>query len=315
MGGEKKNSWPRRGGAKKSARKRALNKPMSSSGSGKPAGESSTRDERARLEGELRQAQKMESIGHLAGGLAHDFNNILNIIAAYTGLLERGIDHQKRAEALDGIQRAVQRGAAVVRQLLTFARREGVSFRLVDVNEIVRECAEMISETFPKRITISLNLSPDLPKIHANANQLHQAILNLCVNARDAISGRGQLTLGTEIVPGTNIRPLFAEASEDLYVCVGTSDTGAGMDEETRSRIFEPFFTTKGVSGGSGLGLPVVYGIVKSHAGFIGLKSEPGNGTSFSLYFPVHRAEEDPKKRDSDARHEAAREEGVVLSG
>ena len=243
--------------------------------------------ERQALEDELRQAQKMESIGRLGGGLAHDFNNILNIVAAYAGLLDRDIDAEKKKETLAGIQKAVQRGAGVVRQLLTFARRDETSFQPVDVNEVARETAQMASETFPKRIAIELELASDLPKISADPNHIHQALLNLCVNSRDSIADRGKITLSTAVVPGANLRARFPETTSKTYVRASVADTGAGMDGGTRSRIFEPFFTTKGKAEGSGLGLPVVYGIVKNHSGVIDVESNPGKGTTVSLYFPV----------------------------
>jgi PAS domain S-box-containing protein len=253
--------------------------------------------ERRRLEEELRQAQKMDSIGRLAGGLAHDFNNILNIITAYVGLLERGVDAEKEKETLIGIQKAVQRGAAVVRQLLTFARRDETSLRAVDVNDVVREVAAMAKETFPKRTAIELELGSDLPKITADPNHLHQALLNLCVNSRDAIPNKGRITLSTAAVAGEELRRRFADATADRYVRASVADTGDGMPEETRSRIFEPFFTTKGKGEGSGLGLPVVYGIVKNHSGWIDVASEPGKGTTVSLYFPA-RAEGAGQERE-----------------
>ena len=259
--------------------------------------------ERKRLEEELRQAQKMDSIGRLAGGLAHDFNNILNIIAAYAGILERDVEPRKKAETLEAIQNAVQRGAGVVRQLLTFARKEEISFQPTDLNQIVRECAKMISETFPKRITILVELARDLPLIHGDSTQLHQALLNLCVNARDAIDGTGSLTLMTERVEGQRLVGKFPEATENVYACMCVTDSGKGIDPSTRSRIFDPFFTTKGAGGGSGLGLPVVYGIVRGHGGFIDVKSEPGKGAVFQICLPVGKqtkgrpAEPEEKKK------------------
>ena len=243
--------------------------------------------DRQRLEDELREIQKMDSIGRTARGLAHDFNNILNIVAAYTGLLEREIEAEKRKEALAGITKAVQRGSAVVRQLLTFARRHETSFSAVDVNEVVREFAAMVSETFPRRISVELDLGSDLPRIWADANHLHQVLLNLCVNSRDAIADRGRITLSTSAVTLDELRARFPEAAAPIYVRVAVADTGSGMDEQTRARIFEPFFTTKGKTDGSGLGLPVVYGILKAHSGLIDVATEPGQGTTVTLYLPV----------------------------
>jgi signal transduction histidine kinase/ActR/RegA family two-component response regulator len=242
--------------------------------------------ERQRLEEELRQAQKMDSIGRLAGGLSHDFNNILNIISAYSGILERG-DETKRTQSLEAINKAVQRGAAVVRQLLTFARRDGVSFEPVDVNEILGECGNIVRETFPKKIELALELAPDLPRIQADPNQLHQAFLNLCVNARDAMPSGGKLTIESGVAARDEIRERFPESTEATYLHVRFADTGVGMDGRTRTRLFEPFFTTKVAGKGSGLGLPVVYGIVQGHQGLIAVDSRPGEGASFDIYLPV----------------------------
>src|SRR5262249_36657764 len=243
--------------------------------------------ERRRFEDEVREAQKLESIGRLAGGVAHDFNNILNIVAAYAGVLEREPDDAKKKETLAGIQRAVERGAALVRQLLTFARRDETSFRAVDINEVAREGAARASETFPKRTSIELDLAPSLPKISADPNHLHQALLNLCVNARDAIADRGRISISSGAVEGQELRARFTEADAPRYVRLTVADTGFGMDETTRSRIFEPFFTTKGKGEGTGLGLPVIYGIVKNHSGLVDVESQPGKGTAITLYFPV----------------------------
>jgi two-component system CheB/CheR fusion protein len=257
--------------------------------------------ERMHLEDELRQAQKMESIGRLAGGIAHDFNNILNIISAYSSLLTKAGDADKRARSTDAIERAVQRGAALVRQLLTFAKREAVKFESVDVNSVVSELATMIGETFPKSVRISLELAPELPRINADPNQLHQALLNLAVNARDAMPDGGTVQLSTGVAAGERLRSRFPDAREERYVCVGVYDDGSGMNDETRRRIFEPFFTTKGIQDGSGLGLAVVYGVADSHAGFVDVSSEVGKGTRFSLYLPVRAPEEERPRRDDEA--------------
>ena len=258
--------------------------------------------ERLQLEDELRQAQKMESIGRLAGGIAHDFNNILNIISAYSSLLVKTGDAEKRAKSTDAIERAVQRGAALVRQLLTFAKREGVKFETVDINALVTELATMIGETFPRSIRIALELTPEVPVISADSNQLHQALLNLAVNARDAMPNGGTLQIATAVTAGNRLRTRFPDAREDRYVCVGVSDDGKGMDEGTRSRIFEPFFTTKQSQDGSGLGLAVVYGVANSHKGFVDVTSEPGRGARFSIYLPVRSpAEERPGPRSETA--------------
>ena len=243
--------------------------------------------ERTKLQDQVRQIQKLDSIGRLAGGVAHDFNNLLNIVSAHAALLARGgIDADKRAESAKSIEKAVERGSAVVRQLLTFARKTDVAFEPTDANAVVEELASMLRETFPKQVKVQTKLAEKLPKVRADPNQLHQALLNLAVNARDAMPQGGVLTLGTDAVTGDTLQAKFPEATAPRYVELCVADTGAGMDAETRRRIFEPFFTTKGAKG-QGLGLAVVYGIVNAHRGWIDLESEAGKGTTFRLYFAV----------------------------
>ncbi len=242
--------------------------------------------ERNRLQQQLRQVQKLESIGTLAGGIAHDFNNLLNIISAHVGLLAKSAG-EKGGDSVHAIQKSVERGAAVVRQLLAFARKSEVSFGPVDLNEVVRELSEMLRETFPRSVRLDLDLAPDLPLIRADANQLHQAILNLAVNARDAMPDGGELRIGTGVASGDELRERIPAAAAPRYVCLTVSDRGVGMDEETRKRLFEPFFTTRSGQGGQGLGLAVVYGIVNSHHGVVDVASAPGEGTTFKLCFPA----------------------------
>jgi PAS domain S-box-containing protein len=263
--------------------------------------------ERARLQEQVRQMQKLDSIGRLAGGIAHDFNNLLNIISAHVALLGREkLEAAKRAESAGSIQKAVERGTAVVRQLLTFARKTDTAFEPTDVNAVVREVALMLRETFPKQVKVSTRLAEEIPCVHADPNQLHQAVLNLAVNARDAMPQGGVLTLGTDVVSVETLRAKFPEASGARYVEFCVADTGTGMDAETRRRIFEPFFSTKG-SKGQGLGLAVVYGIVNSHRGYVDVESEQGKGTTFRVYVEVpdgvSRAEgPSPARRKSSRR-------------
>jgi two-component system cell cycle sensor histidine kinase/response regulator CckA len=249
------------------------------------------------LEQQLIQSQKMEGMGTLAGGIAHDFNNILAIILGYASRLKKGIfpggqsqpsDGQaKLHQSIDEISRAVQRGARLVKQLLTFARKTDVLFEPVDVNSTAEELVKMLAETFPRTINFSLKLEKHIPLIVADASQLHQALLNLCVNARDAMVNGGTLTISTSTATNRVVHQKFPEASANRYVSISVHDTGLGMDETTRIRIFEPFFTTKELGKGTGLGLAVVYGIVKNHSGFIDVESEPGRSTTFTLYLPV----------------------------
>ncbi|MFN2385185.1 MAG: chemotaxis protein CheB [Thermoanaerobaculia bacterium] len=257
--------------------------------------------DRMRLQEDLRQVQKLESIGRLAGGVAHDFNNILNIISAHAALLaRRKHDPAKQGESLEAIEKAVRRGSAVVRQLLTFARRSEISSEQVAVNALLEEVAKMLEETFPKSIDIQLDLDPDLPPILADPNQIHQAVLNLCVNARDAMPQGGTLRMQSTVTTGSELQARLPEALGTTYVSVAISDDGIGMTEETRGRVFEPFFTTKAPGAGDGLGLAVVYGVVNSHSGLIELETAEGQGTRFRLHFPVGtprtRATQEPRE-------------------
>ncbi len=245
---------------------------------------------RKKLEDELRHAQKMENLGSLAGGIAHDFNNILAIISVHASILKKHIPkNEKIAQNVEALSDAGGRAAALVRQLLTFARRTEAVFEPVNINVVVEELVKMVTPTFPKTIDIELRLSKEIPTISADTNQLHQLLLNLCVNARDAMLPSGTLLISTESLNGSVVRRRFPVAREDQYACISVTDTGTGMDEVTRARIFEPFFTTKGVGKGTGLGLSVVYGIVKTHHGFIDLETEVGHGTSFKMYFASPR--------------------------
>ncbi len=270
--------------------------------------------ERRKLEEQLRQAQKMEGIGTLAGGIAHDFNNLLGIILGYTSLLERGaMTPQRTKQSIETIKRAVQRGADLVRQLLTFARKGEPVFTNLQVNETIHELVRMLAETFPRTIRITTELQDNLPKILADPTQLSQALLNLSVNALDAMvdetpggSPSGSLTFQTGTVAGKLVHERFPNAVADDYVVIRVKDSGAGMDEATKRRIFEPFFTTKGVGKGTGLGLAVVYGVINSHHGFIDVDSAKGVGTTFILHFPVQE-EAPPPPRLADAPLPASR--------
>jgi two-component system, cell cycle sensor histidine kinase and response regulator CckA len=243
--------------------------------------------ERTRLQEQVRQMQRLDSIGRLASGVAHDFNNLLNIISAHVAVLAReDVASDKRTVSVHSIEKAVERGTAVVKQLLTFARKTEISFEPTEANAVVNEVASMLRETFPKEIKVATKLRDELPLIHADPNQLHQALLNLAVNARDAMPQGGVLTLGTDLVTGETLRRKFPEASGRRYVELCVADTGKGMDDETRRRIFEPFFTTKGPNG-QGLGLAVVYGIVNAQRGWIDLETETAKGTTFRLYIEV----------------------------
>ncbi len=243
---------------------------------------------RRELEEQLQQRQRLESLGTLASGIAHDFNNILGIIIGHLTLLERIYPkHENAKKSFDAIDRASQRGAALVKQLLMFARKSESIKESITINEMVGEIVKLIKETFPKTINVVSDLQPDLPSILADATQVHQVLLNLCVNARDAMPKGGTLSITTRAVPFAEVSAVHPDASHREYVRTEISDTGVGMDEATAKRIFEPFFTTKGVGKGTGLGLSLVHGIVESHDGFIDVISTPGVGTTFRFFFPA----------------------------
>jgi signal transduction histidine kinase/CheY-like chemotaxis protein len=242
---------------------------------------------RKRLEQQLVQSQKMEGLGTLAGGIAHDFNNILAIILGYANKLESARSKPHEAPgALKAIKDAVDRGAALVQQLLTSARQAEARFSSVDLNALVRELDRMLEATFPKTINFKLKLAADLPPITADKSQIHQVLLNLCVNARDAMPTDGTLTIATSLAAGTELTEMFTGVTAETYACICVSDTGIGMSRQVKSHIFEPFFTTKERGKGTGLGLSTTYGIVKQSGGYLWCDSEVGRGTTFRVFLP-----------------------------
>ncbi len=243
---------------------------------------------RKSLERQLMQAQKLESLGTLVGGIAHDFNNIICIILGYASILTRREPTPENIKSsVDAVVKAGKRGAALVSQLMTFARKSDVTLTPVDINEVVREIVNLLSETIAKSVEITKQLQKELPFISGDGTQIHQVLLNLCVNARDAMPKGGVITITTSLQEGELIRKTIPKAAASRYVMLSVADTGDGMKEEVRSHIFEPFFTTKEVGKGTGLGLSVVFGIMESHKGFIHVESEPDRGTVFFLYFPI----------------------------
>lgn len=260
---------------------------------------------RKSLENMLAQAQKLESLGTLASGIAHDFNNILAIILGHASLLKiHTQDPNKILQSVEAITRATERGTALVRQMLTFARKTEISIQPLDINVLIKEISKMINETFPKIIEINLNLKSNLPPVLADPTQIHQVLLNLCVNARDAMPEGGKLTISTEISDIYKLKEHFSNINEPSYVTIIVSDTGIGMDEDTKARIFEPFFTTKAHGQGTGLGLSVVHGIVSAHKGFIRVESEPGQGTTFYVYLPSMETHKSDKISASETEEE-----------
>ena len=260
-------------------------------------------EEQKKLEEQLRQAQKLEGIGTLAGGIAHDFNNILNIIRAYASAIEQRLaGDNETGRDLKVIDEAISRGASVVRQLLTLARKTDPVLAPTDVNEIISSLANLLKETFPKTIDIVLELGATR-EILADANQITQGLLNLCVNARDAMPDGGRLVLRTKVVDRAEINNFDAQAP--AYVCIEVTDSGTGIDNSIKDRIFDPFFTTKKIGQGTGLGLAMVYGMIKNHKGFINVESRLQHGTTFTLHVPVAPPEQ------QTPIHEANRQNGV----
>ena len=242
---------------------------------------------RKRLEDQLRQSQKLESIGTMAAGIAHDFNNILNIISGFAAVLRpHGANNQDIAESVEVIDSQVKRGGALAQQLLTIGRKTEGKLVATDVNALLSQLVNVLRETFPKTIETDLQLSSKNPFVIIDSNQINQALLNLCVNARDAMPNGGRLTLKSDVVDAQRLPDTFATAAQ-RYVSLEIGDTGTGIDESVRGHLFEPFITTKELGQGSGLGLAVAYGIVQSHNGLIQVESKPMQGANIRIFLPM----------------------------
>jgi PAS domain S-box-containing protein len=271
--------------------------------------------EREKLQQQLLQVQKMESIGTLAGGIAHDINNILNIISGYATLIRESTGtHPKTSENVGVIIETVGRGVALVQQLLAMARKAETKFEQVKVSGLLQKLQGILHDTFPKTIDVTWDLDAKLPPIMADRNQIYQAVFNLCLNARDAMPNGGTLEVTTGIVSGAELRNLSQEAREELYCCITVKDTGVGMDLATKNRIFEPFFTTKKLGEGTGLGLAVVYGIVGKHSGVIDVESQPGRGATFRIFLPISKNDAEQGELESPPLGEKS-EKNVVGEG
>jgi two-component system, cell cycle sensor histidine kinase and response regulator CckA len=248
------------------------------------------------LESQLRHAQKLESVGQLAAGIAHDFNNILTVIQGYCDcLLQRNEGSEASRLALKQIGDATKRAAALTRQLLTFSRKQVIQLKVLDLNSVLGNLANMLPRLLGEHILLETNYSKEIPSVEADTGMLEQIVMNLAVNARDAMPKGGRLNISTSSV---QVEPDYARKHPDArpgdFVCLTVADTGCGMDARTLERIFEPFFTTKEVGKGTGLGLATVYGIVKQHRGWIEVSSEVSQGTAFKVYFPGLDRELDP---------------------
>ncbi|MDD2366670.1 MAG: PAS domain-containing protein [Desulfuromonadaceae bacterium] len=245
-------------------------------------------DEKKKLEDQLQQAQKMESVGRLAGGVAHDFNNMLSVILGHAelGLMHLEPTHRVCAD-LKEISKTAERSADLTRQLLAFARKQTVSPKVIDLNETITTMLKMLQRLIGEDITLTWQPAFDLWQVRMDPSQIDQIMANLCVNARDAIEGNGRITIETaNRTIDADYCDNNPEAAPGEYVCLSVSDSGCGMDKETQTHIFEPFFTTKELGKGTGLGLATVYGAVKQNNGFINIYSEPGQGTTFTIYLP-----------------------------
>jgi signal transduction histidine kinase len=247
---------------------------------------------------QLRHAQKMEAIGRLAGGVAHDFNNLLTAIIGYTDLVSEHLDEATPARRdVDEIRKAADRGAALTRQLLAFSRKQFLSPSVVDLNHTVSGLRQMLARTIGEQIRTSIRLAPDLARVRADASRMEQVIVNLALNARDAMPEGGELRIETSNVTLTEPR-LRAEGlglHPGFYVMLSITDTGVGMDAATREHAFEPFFTTKPRGKGTGLGLATVYGIVDQSGGGVSLETGPGLGTLVRIYLPATTVIEAPR--------------------
>jgi PAS domain S-box-containing protein len=254
--------------------------------------------EKDKLESQLQQAQKMESIGRLAGGVAHDFNNMLSVIIGHTEIALMDMDKTNPVHSnIIEIRKAADRSADLTKQLLAFARKQTISPRILDLNDTMTGMLNMIRRLIGEDIQLKWQPGADLWPVSMDPSQIDQIIANLCVNARDAISGVGKMTIETEnITIDEDYSASHAGFIQGEYARIAVSDNGCGMKKNTLDHIFEPFFTTKGVNEGTGLGMAMVYGIVKQNNGFINAYSEPDQGTTITIYLPRYTGESEPKQ-------------------
>ena len=252
--------------------------------------------ERREMELQLRQGQKMEAIGRLAGGVAHDFNNLLGVISGYAELMSEQVDPAgELRNSVEQIRKAAERASGLTRQLLAFSRQQVLETKVLNINIIVEEMVKMLPRLLGEDIELQATLEPGLGAVKADQGQIEQVILNLAVNARDAMPGGGKLAISTGRVRYDSELALKHQAMKPgNYVLLSVSDTGMGMDKQTQAHIFEPFFTTKEQGRGTGLGLAMVYGFVKQIGGYVWVESEPGAGSTFEIYLPVAMDEVTP---------------------
>lgn len=271
--------------------------------------------ETKKLEAQLRQAHKMEAIGTLAGGIAHDFNNLLHAVQGYTELLLLDkTENEEGYKELQEILLAGTRGSELTRQLLTFSRKIESRLQLIDLNRVVDRTRNLLERTIPKMIKIEMHLAGNLYHINADPSQVEQILVNLAVNARDAMPEGGKLSIETKnIILDEEQQRMHPELNPGKYVLLTVTDTGHGMDKSTLENIFDPFFTTKEVGKGTGLGLAMVYGIVKNHHGHITCRSEPEGGATFSVCFPAVEQLEEILDIDTGSREQHFGKENILL--
>jgi len=273
--------------------------------------------ERERAEEALRQAQKMEAVGQLTGGIAHDFNNMLQGISTNLEMLQRRVEQGRAAEAkqfTDAMGKTVERAAALAHRLLAFARRQTLQPRAVGPDELIEDMKDLIQRTVGPEITVDLRMGDGIWTVLCDPNQLESALLNLAINARDAMPDGGRLTISTEDVQLSEKDVADQDDAEPGdYVEIAVTDTGTGMDEAIRARAFEPFFTTKPLGQGTGLGLSQIYGFVRQSGGFVRLDSAPGRGTTVRLYLPRHEPRRPPEQRPGSSAEPTEADAGEVV--
>ena len=268
------------------------------------------------LEKQLRMAQKMEAIGRLSGGIAHDFNNLLGVIIGYSRVLKKALGaNQELSEHALEIEKAGQRAASLTKQLLAFSRQQVLTPAILNLNTLAADMQSMLPRLLGEDIEVSLTLDPELDCVKADQSQIEQVIMNLAVNARDAMPEGGKLKIETTNVEldQTYVRN-HPGSKPGSYVLLSVADTGTGMDTTTLTHIFEPFFTTKERGKGTGLGLATVYGIVKQSNGYIGVESAPGKGTSFQIYLQRHAGQPEAEEKKVDLEEKLFGSESILLA-
>jgi two-component system, cell cycle sensor histidine kinase and response regulator CckA len=270
--------------------------------------------ERTLLESQLRQAQKMEAIGQLAAGVAHDFNNILTVIQGHSGLLQHKLKASNiDTKSIDQINTAATRAATLVRQLLMFSRKQIMQFRHLNLNDVLRNAIKMLERLVGEHVEICFDPQAQLPAVYADNSMIEQIIMNLAVNARDAMPSGGRVTIRTSLEQVRRAAtPMDPEPRAGEFVCLTFSDSGVGMDAQILNRIFEPFFTTKPAGQGTGLGLSTVFGIVRQHQGWLEVESKLNTGTAFRVYFPASHQAVEKTELVTDTKLQGGRETVLV---